>query len=52
MNKKKVRIIDYLMFPLFCISFIIGYLWQTIQAGFASAEYYFDPESFKRRFGE
>lgn len=42
--------IDPFMVPLILVSFIVGYSWFSVQAGFVLAEYTFDPDSFLKRY--
>jgi len=41
--------IDPLMLPVVGVAFLVGYIWMSWQAGFALAEWTFDPDAFMKR---
>lgn len=47
---KKVRVLDFIFFPLWAICFLLGYIFMTLKAGVTFAEYYYDPDGFMKRY--
>ena len=48
---KKVTWVDVIFLPVFAVSLVISYGVHTAKAGYAMAEYLFDPDAFIRRYG-
>lgn len=50
--KKKTTVFDIIFLPITLLGFIIGYSVQCIIAGFVWGEYYFDKETFLKKYND